>query len=779
MSSILRPVAAVLVAAAMPPAPALAAQAFAVTPAPAKLAPQQGALTLRAGDAVWISPGDVEARGAAQWLVDTLVATRGVRLAINEGAAPAVGGVVLTRGGPEGEGYVLDISVRRAEIRAKDKAGLFYGAVSLWQLAAQPQIKGKVGAPLRLQAVRIDDAPRFAWRGLMLDSARHYQSPAAIKRIIDGMASLKLNTLHWHLTDDQGWRLEIKKYPRLTEHGAWRQPAGAAGRTASGEAVRYGGFYTQDQAREIVAYAAARNIVVVPEIEMPGHAQAAISSYPRLGTRPAAERVMADWGVYPDIYNLDDSTFAFLEDVLDEVMAIFPSTYIHVGGDEALKAQWEASPAIQAKIKALGLRDEHALQSYFIQRIEKHLNAKGRRLIGWDEILEGGLAPNATVMSWRGLDGAVAAAKQGHDTVLAPGPVLYFDHRQSLSADEPPGRGKLSTLKSVYAFDAEPTELTPEQHKHVLGVQATMFSEHIRTDDRAVAMLFPRLAALAENAWTPRGNQSWESFVDRLPSTLGRLSDLGLAYDPVPFEPQASFGAPAETIAAQLDTGLQVGQVRFTTDGSEPTPASRPYQAPLALKPGVQLRARTFLDQYPLGRVRTWAITPETALTRRSHQLSRCTEGLILNLEDDGANQKGERGTFMLDILNPCWIWKDADLTDGAKLTVTVGQLPFNFQLGNKLDPLPVRPPSRPEGELEVRFGCKGPRLATVPLTDAARNSGLTELQVDVPARGVGDLCFTFASRAIEPMWALYSVRISPNAAANASPRRVEGVRAR
>jgi hexosaminidase len=779
MSSILRPVAAVLVAAAMPPAPALAAQAFAVTPAPAKLAPQQGALTLRAGDAVWISPGDVEARGAAQWLVDTLVATRGVRLAINEGAAPAAGGVVLTRGGPEGEGYVLDISVRRAEIRAKDKAGLFYGAVSLWQLAAQPQIKGKVGAPLRLQAVRIDDAPRFAWRGLMLDSARHYQSPAAIKRIIDGMASLKLNTLHWHLTDDQGWRLEIKKYPRLTEHGAWRQPAGAAGRTASGEAVRYGGFYTQDQAREIVAYAAARNIVVVPEIEMPGHAQAAISSYPRLGTRPAAERVMADWGVYPDIYNLDDSTFAFLEDVLDEVMAIFPSTYIHVGGDEALKAQWEASPAIQAKIKALGLRDEHALQSYFIQRIEKHLNAKGRRLIGWDEILEGGLAPNATVMSWRGLDGAVAAAKQGHDTVLAPGPVLYFDHRQSLSADEPPGRGKLSTLKSVYAFDAEPTELTPEQHKHVLGVQATMFSEHIRTDDRAVAMLFPRLAALAENAWTPRGNQSWESFVDRLPATLGRLSDLGLAYDPVPFEPQASFGAPAETIAAQLDTGLQVGQVRFTTDGSEPTPASRPYQAPLALKPGVQLRARTFLDQYPLGRVRTWAITPETALTRRSHQLSRCTEGLILNLEDDGANQKGERGTFMLDILNPCWIWKDADLTDGAKLTVTVGQLPFNFQLGNKLDPLPVRPPSRPEGELEVRFGCKGPRLATVPLTDAARNSGLTELQVDVPARGVGDLCFTFASRAIEPMWALYSVRISPNAAANASPRRVEGVRAR
>jgi hexosaminidase len=278
MSFTLRPFA--IAAVALLPAPALAAQAFAVTPAPAHLAAAEGALVLRAGDAVWITPGDAEARRAAQWLVDTLARTRGVGLVIREGAPGGPGGVTLSRDGPEGEGYALDVSSRRAEIRAKDKAGLFYGAVSLWQLASQ----AKPGAALRVQGVRIEDAPRFRWRGLMLDSARHYQSPAAIERIIDGMASLKLNTLHWHLTDDQGWRLEIKKYPRLTQHGAWRQPAGAAGRTASGGAARYGGFYTQDQAREIVAYAGARNIVVVPEIEMPGHAQAAISSYPRLGT---------------------------------------------------------------------------------------------------------------------------------------------------------------------------------------------------------------------------------------------------------------------------------------------------------------------------------------------------------------------------------------------------------------------------------------------------------------------------------------------------------------
>ncbi|MBO9706630.1 MAG: family 20 glycosylhydrolase [Caulobacter sp.] len=767
----LRPVAAAALVAALAPLPALAAtrvaaqasMPVALTPAPAHMTPEKGALTLGEGQAVWIAPGDAEARLAADWLVDTLARTRGVRLVVREGQAPARGGgVALSRGGPAGEAYDLDVSPHRAEVRARDKAGLFYGAVSLWQLSAQ----ARPGAPLRIQAVKVQDAPRFAWRGLMLDSARHYQSPEAIKRVIDGMASLKLNTLHWHLTDDQGWRLEIKKYPRLTEQGAWRQPAGAAGRTASGEPVRYGGFYTQDQAREIVAYAAARSITVVPEVEMPGHALAAIVSYPQLGTRPPPPGVGADWGVYPDIFNVDDSTFAFLEDVLDEVMGIFPSTYIHVGGDEALKAQWEASPKIQARMKELGLADEHALQSYFVQRIEKHLNAKGRRLVGWDEILEGGLAPDATVMSWRGLDGAVAAAKQGHDTILAPGPVLYFDHRQSASPDEPPGRGKMSTLRSVYAFNAEPSELTPEERKHVLGVQATMFSEHIRTDERAMAMLFPRLAALAENAWTPSEGRSWDGFAARLPATLGRMSDLGLGYDSVPFEPQAAFDPPAAgQVTTRLDTGLQVGEVRYTLDGAEPTAASRRYQAPLSVKTGATLKARTFLGDQPLGRAQAWTVTAERAMTRRSHELNRCTEGLILNLEDDAPGPDGKRGTFMLDILNPCWIWKDVDLGTGARLSVTVGQLPFNFQLGNKLEPLPVRPPSRPEGELEVRFGCKGPRLATVPLTQAAANPGRTTLEVDVPSRGKGDLCFTFSSLAIDPIWALYGVTITPAAA--------------
>jgi hexosaminidase len=330
-----------------------------------------------------------------------------------------------------------------------------------------------------------------------------------------------------------------------------------------------------------------------------------------------------------------------------------------------VKAQWEASPAIQARMKALGLPDEHALQSYFIQRIEKHLNAKGRRLIGWDEILEGGLAPNATVMSWRGLDGAVAAAKQGHDTVLAPGPVLYFDHRQSLSADEPPGRGKLSTLKSVYAFDAEPTELTPEQHKHVLGVQATMFSEHIRTDDRAVAMLFPRLAALAENAWTPRGNQSWESFVDRLPATLGRLSDLGLAYDPRTVRAAGVLRRAGGDDRCSARHGAAGGPGAFHDRRQRADARLAPLSGATGVEAGcstagsnllgpVSTGPRSHLGDYARDRADA-PLAPAVALHRGPDPEPRRRWG----------NEKGERGTFMLDILNPCWIWKDADLTDG------------------------------------------------------------------------------------------------------------------
>jgi hexosaminidase len=489
------------------------ADGLTITPAPAKAVVAEGTFQLSAATRIVVAKGDAEAKGVANQLADLIQRSRGFRPDVVEGG-PAAEAIVLTREGPTGEAYKLDIGPQGVTIAAAKRAGLFYGAMSLWQLATPDAAKG----PVALQAAAIEDAPRFAWRGLMVDSARHFQSLDTLKAVIDAMAAHKLNTFHWHLVDDQGWRLEIKKYPKLTEVAGWRHDPGAAVTYP-----KYGGFYTQDQARELVAYAAARNITVVPEIETPGHALAPIVAYPALGTAPPDATKMGDWGVFPWLYNTDDATFAFLDDVLNEVMDIFPSTFIHVGGDEAVKDQWKASPKIQAKIKELGLKDERELQSWFIQRVGKSLEKRGRRLIGWDEILEGGLAPNATVMSWRGIDGAIAAAKAGHDTVLSPHPVLYLDNRQSLSPDEPTGRGRVVSLKDVYAFDPAPEQLSADERKHILGVQANVWTEHMQTDDRMQQMAFPRAVALAERGWTPESGVSWDDFARRMPAEMARL----------------------------------------------------------------------------------------------------------------------------------------------------------------------------------------------------------------------------------------------------------------
>ena len=434
------------------------------------------------------------------------------------------------------EAYRLTVSPKGVTVAASQPAGLFYGAVTLWQLLTVEPGDG----PVTLAARTIDDAPRFPWRGLMLDSSRHFQSPAYIKHFIDWMAALKLNLFHWHLTDDQGWRLEIKHYPKLTEIGAWSVPAGQAPAAdidpATGKPRLSGGFYTQDEVRDIVAYAAARHVTILPEIEMPGHAAAAIAAYPELGTEPVPNgRPSSDWGVHYHLYNIDDSTFTFLETVLTEVMELFPSPYIHIGGDEAVKDQWKASPKIQARMKELKVGTEDELQAWFVRRIEAFLEKRGRRLIGWDEILQGGIAPHATVMSWRGIDGAVAAARAGHDTILSPAPTLYFDNRQGGSPNEPPGRGKIVALQDVYGFDPMPAGLTPAEAKHVLGVQANLWTENVRTEDQATRMTYPRAAALAEIGWTPHDKVNWPDFEPRLVTERRRYARLGLQDDqPVP-----------------------------------------------------------------------------------------------------------------------------------------------------------------------------------------------------------------------------------------------------
>ena len=727
-----------------------------LTPAPAKAVRAEGVFKLSAATRIHVAKGDVEARGVAVQLADLIRRSRGFRPAVVEGA-PAAGeaAIVLTREGPTGEAYALEVSPTSITIAAAKRAGLFYGAMSLWQLATPDAATGPVAVP----AASIEDAPRFAWRGLMVDSARHFQSIDTLKSVLDAMAAHKLNTFHWHLVDDQGWRLEIRKYPKLTEVGAWRSDPGAARAYP-----KYGGFYTQDQVRELVAYAAARNITVVPEIETPGHALAPIVAYPRLGAAPPDASRMGDWGVFPWLYNTDDATFAFLDDVLNEVMDLFPSTFIHVGGDEAIKDQWKASPAIQAKMRELGIQDEHALQSWFIQRVGKTLEKRGRRLIGWDEILEGGLAPNATVMSWRGIDGAVAAAKQGHDTVLSPHPVLYLDNRQSTSPDEPTGRGRVVSLKDVYAFDPAPAQLTPDERKHILGVQANVWTEHMQTDRRMQEMAFPRAVALAERGWSPDGAVNWDDFARRMPAEMARLKVLGVAADTVPFEPQGapSQGEDGKTRLA-LSTGLSLGEIRYTTDGKAPTAASTPYAGALELSNGTVVKARAFVDGQALGRERAWRIEPALLRTRLSAQLKLCTEKVPITMIDDAPAAFDKRAMMFVDILNPCWIWEGADLSKGAVLSVRASQIPFNFQVGKDRDNIPLRAPATPGGELEVRLGCAGERIAAVPLGDAAKNPEPSTITGRLPARpGKADLCLSFTAKSVDPFWVIDRVTLTP-----------------
>ena len=554
--------AAAIAAAPVPHRPApRAAQATAdVIPAPAQVVPGHGTFTVRERTRVLI-PLDPQAAASAQYFVDLVRSRHAGWLEVIAGSVARVPQRAiafrlepsLAAAGPES--YQIEVSAQRIVVSAGERRGLLYGAVTLWQLCtASAPVQGSI----RLPAVRIVDAPRFRWRGLMLDSARHVQSPAFVMRYIDWMALHKLNMLGWHLTDDQGWRLEIRKYPRLTSVGAWRVPAGrAAARDidpATGQARLYGGFYTQDDVRRIVAHAAARNVTIVPEIDMPGHATAAIVAYPQLGvTSHAPQAVPADWGVYPNLFNVEESTFDFLEDVLAELMELFPGEYVHVGGDEAVKDQWQGSARVQERMRELGVANEEALQGYFTRRLGEYLRSHGRRLVGWDEILAGGVPADATVMSWRGVQGAMAAAAAGRDAVLSPDPTLYLDHRQGTSPSEPPGRAAVVSLEDIYRFDPLPGPL-PLERQHVLGLQASLWTEHVRTEERVAYMTWPRAAAVAEVAWSPAERLDWADFVHRLPAEFDRYRALGIHYSDDVFASARSVGPYQRHMSQDLRT---------------------------------------------------------------------------------------------------------------------------------------------------------------------------------------------------------------------------------
>jgi hexosaminidase len=516
----------------------------AVIPQPVSMTPRSGRFTLNRSTVIWT---DRVSTAIGHQLARYLEPATGMLLRVQTSGQPPSGAIVLRRDaalkklGPEG--YQLDIQPSRVTARAPEAAGLFYAVQTIRQLLPPEIFRAAPvdGVDWTLPALTIEDWPRFPWRGGHLDVARHFMPKEFVKRYIDLLALHKLNTFHWHLTEDQGWRLQIEQYPKLTEVGAWRSETivGHQSRDRSQwqfDKTPHGGFYTQDDAREIVAYGKARHVTVMPEIEMPGHAVAAIASYPELGVTGQPIEVATYWGIFSDILNAEPETVQFMQNVLREVLEIFPSRYIHIGGDEADKAKWKTSPRIQARIRELGVADEHELQSWFIRQMDTFLVSQGRRLVGWDEILEGGLAENAVVMSWRGTEGGIAAARAGHDVIMTPEDRTYLNYYQVPVEDQP---GELLAhpgflpLEKVYGFEPVPAELEPEYAKHILGAQAQLWTEYIPNPKHAEHHLFPRLTAFAEVVWTPAEQKDFAAYLARLEVHLRRLEALDVHFHPL------------------------------------------------------------------------------------------------------------------------------------------------------------------------------------------------------------------------------------------------------
>ena len=586
------------------------------------------------------------------------------------------------------EWYRLKVEPSGIAIAAVTEAGLYRGTRTLVQLLEQG--RGSASLP----CLTITDQPRFGWRGMHLDVCRHFFPVPFIKKYIDLLARYKMNSFHWHLTDDQGWRIQIKGRPELTAVGAWRKGSqvGAYANQQFGT-VRYGGFYTQDEIREVVAYAAERHINVVPEIEMPGHALAALAAYPQLGCTGGPYAVERGWGVFPDVFCAgNDSVFAMLQDVLTEVMDLFPSKIIHIGGDECPKDRWKTCPKCQARMKADGLKDEHELQSYFIRRIERFMNGKGRRIIGWDEILEGGLAPNASVMSWRGTEGGIAAARSGHDAVMSPGSHCYFDHYQGDPANEPLAFGGYTPLQKVYSYEPVPAELNEKEAKHILGAQGNIWTEYIHTPDQVEYMAAPRLLALAEVLWTPKGKRDESAFIHRLEQEFPKLDSLHYSASRSLYQVRITpkQGAKPGLITVELESAMPNIPVYYKFPGQEAgAMAKDPRKGPMAPQ---KQRYTGPLDVTAASTVQAWA-EPEAHFgtqatypisTARFHFNKATARPITLSNPPDERYNTGGAFTLVDGItagsqrVNTEWLgWKQ-----GVTITVDLGSVQHVRHIG-------------------------------------------------------------------------------------------------
>ncbi|MBB1286411.1 family 20 glycosylhydrolase [Flavisolibacter sp. BT320] len=576
------------------------AQNVNLIPQPVSLEVKPGHFLIDRNTALVFPQGNKELQAAVNFFTTAIKTVSGIQLPVNAKGGKSIRLKLAKTAEIGPEGYLLNVTPSEITITANTKGGILYGMQSLLQTL--PAVR--TNAPLQIPAMAVKDYPRFGWRGMHLDVSRHFFSPELVKQYIDLMAAYKMNTFHWHLTDDQGWRIEIKKYPKLTEVGAWRVDQnhrlwGDRPQAKEGEKPTYGGYYTQEQIKDIVRYAADRSITIVPELDVPGHSAAAVASYPYLSCSQQPQLPMTGGnykGVSSNLCPGNDSVFTFLQNVYAEVIALFPSQYIHIGGDEVDKTSWKNCPKCQARKKAEGLKNEEELQSYFIRRMEKFIVSKGRKMIGWDEILEGGLAPEATVMSWRGEAGGIEAAKMKHNVVMTPGNPVYFDHYQGDPASEPVAFGGFNSLKKVYSYEPIPGELTAEQAKFVLGAQANLWTEFITTPSHVLYMVLPRMLALSEVVWSPKESRDWAGFNERLQAHFTAFEEKGLPHSKGNFKVEIKPASEGGKLFANLSTEAYKGEVYYTTDGSEPSLQSFRYTAPFPIESSMNLRAVTAVN---------------------------------------------------------------------------------------------------------------------------------------------------------------------------------------
>ena len=710
---------------------------YAVIPKPRQLIAEAGAFKINASTRILVSAGHEELTKIGTLLSEAVFQANGLHLPVTE--TSSVTGQVNTIGffsdadtSLGKEGYRLDAGKKKVVIHASHSQGHYYALQTLLQLLPAEIFshRNTFSGNLSIPCCRITDAPRFSYRGMHLDVVRHFFPVAAVKKYIDLLALHKMNTFHWHLTDDQGWRIEIKKYPLLTSVGSRRKETMAGPYDDHRfDGIPYEGFYSQEDIREVVKYARDHYVNVIPEIEMPGHALAALASYPELACTTGPFEVATQWGVFDDVFCPSEKTFQFLEEVLTEVASLFPGKYIHIGGDECPKTRWKSSAYCRQLMNQEGLKDEHEVQSYFIRRIEKFLATKQKQIIGWDEILEGGLAPEATVMSWRGIDGGIAAARQGHDVIMTPGSHCYFDHYQSDPATEPLAFGGYTPIKKVYAFEPVPNDsLTDEQQKHILGAQGNLWTEYIHNLKEAEYMAYPRASALAEVLWSPAGTRNWDDFSKRLLNHFRRLDALDVRYSKNIFDLTAT--ASADTVKKQMTVTLQksipAGEIHYTTNGTEPYKKFYIYTGPFRLTKSSVVKATLYYKD-EIGNTLTKKFIVHKATARQyklTHLWKQYDGGTAYGLTDGVTGIVNQYNTWV------GFSGKDLDATIDLANKSTIRKMSINFYNKNRdWIFLPV--------EVEFFVSVDGTQFQSVKKTEITVDSSANSLlnaTVELPA---------------------------------------------